>query len=595
MLDEPLDKQRQASPNFKPTAIALALSLAMAAKVQGATIEVTSPSDDGAGCTLREAIVSINNEVLEAGCSIASGAFGTDDSIIFDSSVAGQTLDLNSRVDISKSVEINPGGIMTTIELDTAQFAGGNSEAEVSFNNLTVAQGLSDVTAFQFSRGSLSLNNCMLRGNPLYVGTAIFAPDTDVTLNNSEISDFSRSAMFINNGTVNIIDSKLTGNGAGGFSGVGVSLTVLNSEITHNTSASSPGAPGIRARGTIEITDTVVAYNTATAALNGHAGGLSLAGTVTLRNVTVEHNSVGGRGGGMRLYGDGVINIYDSTIRYNSAGILGGGVDTPRDGNITFHRSTIVNNTATFFGGGITVGDFGAPTVSAVALHETTVSGNSANQGGGALVQYGASLELIQSTISGNSSTVGAGGGVFTRSSGEISMANSTVSGNYAKTMGGGFYNDTAVIDLINSTVASNTATTSGGGMYNTGVNSIDLLNTVISNSSGGDCAGQMISTDSFSWIEDASCNGIASGNPRLADLSGNGGLTQTHALLSGSPLRDAGDNAVCAAAPVNNLDQRGEVRPVGSMCDIGAVEALSDGSFFVIPLQNGSTVIFSL
>src|SRR4029453_3220444 len=47
----------------------------------------------------------------------------------------------------------------------------------------------------------------------------------------------------------------------------------------------------------------------------------------------------------------------------------------------------------------------------------------------------------------------------------------------------------------------------------------------------------------------------------------------QTMALLSTSSLIDAGDDAVCANPPVNNLDQRGATRPQGAHCDIGAYE----------------------
>lgn len=58
------------------------------------------------------------------------------------------------------------------------------------------------------------------------------------------------------------------------------------------------------------------------------------------------------------------------------------------------------------------------------------------------------------------------------------------------------------------------------------------------------------------------------------------GGATATAPLLAGSPAKDIGDSAVCAVPPVNNLDQRGSVRPQGSdgnseaVCDIGAYEA---------------------
>ena len=53
-----------------------------------------------------------------------------------------------------------------------------------------------------------------------------------------------------------------------------------------------------------------------------------------------------------------------------------------------------------------------------------------------------------------------------------------------------------------------------------------------------------------------------------------NGGPTQTMALGAGSAARDAGDDAICAAAPVNGRDQRGVARPQGAGCDIGAYEA---------------------
>jgi uncharacterized repeat protein (TIGR01451 family) len=64
--------------------------------------------------------------------------------------------------------------------------------------------------------------------------------------------------------------------------------------------------------------------------------------------------------------------------------------------------------------------------------------------------------------------------------------------------------------------------------------------------------------------------------------LANNGGPTQTIALLSSSPAINAGDESVCSTttgtAPVNNLDQRGFVRPGtgATNCSIGAFEANS-------------------
>ena len=50
--------------------------------------------------------------------------------------------------------------------------------------------------------------------------------------------------------------------------------------------------------------------------------------------------------------------------------------------------------------------------------------------------------------------------------------------------------------------------------------------------------------------------------------MADNGGPTPTHALMDNSPAINAADDALCPAT-----DQRGEERPVGEICDIGAYE----------------------
>jgi hypothetical protein len=66
--------------------------------------------------------------------------------------------------------------------------------------------------------------------------------------------------------------------------------------------------------------------------------------------------------------------------------------------------------------------------------------------------------------------------------------------------------------------------------------------------------------------------------DPKLGPLQDNGGPTQTHALLEGSPAIDAGDNT---DAP--EFDQRGEgfprIDPVTGIIDIGAFEFQSESS----------------
>jgi hypothetical protein len=94
---------------------------------------------------------------------------------------------------------------------------------------------------------------------------------------------------------------------------------------------------------------------------------------------------------------------------------------------------------------------------------------------------------------------------------------------------------------------------------------------------------------DAGSSCDFSAANGsLSNTDPQLdpLGLQDNGGPTQTVAVCMGigvpvgctaaSPAIDAGDQAVCAAAPVSNLDQRGFVRPGTGLtsCSIGAYEA---------------------
>ncbi len=99
------------------------------------------------------------------------------------------------------------------------------------------------------------------------------------------------------------------------------------------------------------------------------------------------------------------------------------------------------------------------------------------------------------------------------------------------------------------------------------------LKNTIVANSpTGGNCSGTITDGGGNLSYPDTTCPGI-NADPMLGPLQNNGGPTETMALGPGSAAIDAANDAICAAAPVNNLDQRGIARPQGAHCDIGAVE----------------------
>ena len=196
---------------------------------------------------------------------------------------------------------------------------------------------------------------------------------------------------------------------------------------------------------------------------------------------------------------------------------------------------------------------------------------------GGGIDNVGGTLTVSSSTFAGNRAGY-YGGGI--ENSGTLTVSNSTFAGNNAHDGGGIDNRRTATVS--NSTFADNSASwLGGGGIYN--AKTMTLRNTIVAKSAaGGNCAGTITDGGGNLSYPDATCPGIY-GDPLLGPLQDNGGPTQTMALLSGSAAIDAANDAICAAPPVNNLDQRGITRPYGPHCDIGAYEAIFQRTFLPI------------
>ena len=93
------------------------------------------------------------------------------------------------------------------------------------------------------------------------------------------------------------------------------------------------------------------------------------------------------------------------------------------------------------------------------------------------------------------------------------------------------------------------------------------------------DCSGTITSQGNNILSTTTDCTvsggGVTVTDPLLGPLANNGGSTQTHALLTGSPAIDAGNAGGCTdnLGAILTTDQRGFHRPIGSHCDIGAFE----------------------
>lgn len=301
-------------------------------------------------------------------------------------------------------------------------------------------------------------------------------------------------------------------------------------------------------------------------------------GTIIITNSTVSGNTATGFGGGINNNSGGTVTLDEVIVSNNTAqGFGGGGINNNFNGTMTITESSITGNTAQN-GGGINNNSGGSMTIT-----DTTVSGNTATDdspgGGGILNNSSGPMTIIESTISGNTSD-GPGGGINNNSSGTLTITNSTISGNSStdpKTgEGGGVYRGSSgPVTLTNVTVIGNSAPPGqGGGIFNNRLDSpITLLRSIVANSVGGNCGGVILSLGN-NLSSDATCNLVAAGdlpntNPLVAPLASNGGPTQTHALLAGSPAINAGG----AGCPPPGTDQRGVTRPQGAACEIGSFE----------------------
>jgi hypothetical protein len=178
------------------------------------------------------------------------------------------------------------------------------------------------------------------------------------------------------------------------------------------------------------------------------------------------------------------------------------------------------------------------------------------------------------------------------------------VSGNAAGENGGGIYNFSGTVQAFNSTITANWAdadvngTGIGGGVHNAAGATFTFQNSILAGNAEtlrvgilfvatpGECDGTILSRGNnlMEYYDTSHCTVTGSpllADPKLGPLQNNGGPTQTHALLAGSPAIDGGNPGGCLdhlGAPLLQ-DQRGLLRPVDGnqdgtgQCDVGAVE----------------------
>ncbi|MEM8642878.1 MAG: CHAT domain-containing protein [Cyanobacteria bacterium P01_G01_bin.54] len=345
---------------------------------------------------------------------------------------------------------------------------------------------------------------------------------------------------------------------------------------------------------------TLIAHIT-TANGNGQADTINLANNITL---TVVDNPTDGANGLPS------INATDTLTINGMENTIARGAAAP-DFRI-FHVAAgaeLELNETTISGGSLNGNGGGIYNRGNVILNNSTVSGNTADpgfgrRGGGIHSDATGTLSLFNSTISGNESNLG-GGINFENNAGTLTLTNSTISGNQVTGNGGGIRAQ-GTVNLTNATIAFNTADSDNNGAGNAGgiyigggTYSNTFFNSIIANNTDGSPGSEIpdidanLSTSTVqhnlitrtsgitgTTLSDGINGNIIGQDPLLGSLQNNGGTTQTHALLSGSPAINAGNNSVVSFS----LDQAGNLRIFDTIVDIGAYE-VQDVTSITVPI----------
>jgi hypothetical protein len=518
----------------------------------------------------------------------------------------------NGIDDVSSPTNAEDGGAIRTAEnltiidttvADNATGSGGNATSSGDGGNAGNGGGVFS------SSGNLVITNSTISGNEtgdggdakgVYYTPPLPVPHYYIAGNGGSGGGSVSSGNLTITGS--LISANTTGTG-------GINLDLINSEFDTGKGSGGSGGGIHTSSGDITLSNTTLLGNSASG-FETRGGGISASGDVTLTDSTLSGNSVSGhriKGGGIYT-SNGDVTLTRSTLSGNSTSgdnahadghAYGGGISAT---NVTLTNSTVSGNSTSGingFGGGINAG--------IVTLINSTLSDNSTS-GFNAILgpSFGGGISatnviLTNSTVSGNSTSgnSSSGGGIFATN---VTLTNSTLSGNSTSggDSNGGGINATDVT-LIDSTISgnstsANTFPTNGGGIFvNNAGGSLTISNSIVA---GNTVAAGYLGPDflidpgatlmvEFSLIGDnadtilseaqtpdvngnfiGSTAGSGIIDPMLELLTDNGGSTETHALLPGSPAIDSGSS-------IEPFDQRGTpfLRDDGNGVDMGAFE----------------------
>jgi hypothetical protein len=332
---------------------------------QAASLVVGTLAEQSASaCTLRDALDAVNFQ-SDLGQCVASGAYGSDDSVAFAPGLTG-TLTFFNRDPLS-----NPGDPSALVVQRSVVVQGpGSTQLSLACGNVFYRLLEIDASALAVSISGVTLSDCTSRGAGGGVrvmnNVAQSVQFTDVTLTNDTAKQGGGLAVL------------------GGFDGATVTLTACNVLTNHATGAGGGVAlssNGAVAAAELSIADSVLTQNTAPLGAGAYAFGTTA--DIAFTRSTLAGN-LASSGGGIEVETGASASILDSTLSGNQAGISGGGVRVLNGASFAATNSTLSGNLAGLFGGGVYALGLGN---GAIFLANTTIANNQAQGGGGVAIE----------------------------------------------------------------------------------------------------------------------------------------------------------------------------------------------------------------
>lgn len=492
----------------------------------------------------------------EAALSAALAGGGT---ITFNCGPNLHTITLSSQKTISANTTLDGAGLVALSAHGSRHFVV-NAGATLNVTSLILRDGFANGDGGSiYSQGTVVISNTLMTNN-----------QTDGTHSGGAIVSY---------GSLTIVQSTFEDNsGANGgavYPRWGASTTQVDHSIFRRNHAVSPtdgwgGAFLLWDGAPLVIRDSLIEENTA-----NYGGGIyNFPGSSVVMTGTVLRANTAGYGAG--IYNErATLTLNNSMLLGNLAGRSGGGIDN-LGGTVSITGGILNDNRVDYAeGAGGAVNNrnafddaTGGQIPGVLAMTDTAASTNHTGQRGGGIFNAG-QARLLRVTLDHNSSP--RGGAIFNE--GELELNTSTLSDNTADFHAGAIYQSEGTLTALYDTIADNRADDASAIYLDQGQRgNTKFIGVAISE---GFCAGDTPQSEGYNLENGNTCGfdqdtDKVNTDPLLQPLAANGGLTRTRMPAVGSAVTDSG-GADCAKP-----DQRLEARPLGSACDIGAVEVVA-------------------